>query len=241
MKILITNDDGVHAPQLIPLIRWCRKLGDVTAVVPKTEQSAKSHSIEIRSAFEIRKIALEDDIHVWTVDSSPADCVRFAVSGLKQSFDLVISGVNRGYNLGKDIFYSGTVAAATEAVNKGIPALALSTSIKYYEHAIDHLDEIFHFIREANLYQLGSLYNVNIPVNPKGFRITTQGGLSFREEFQPIGNDMYFPAGTPLRADGSDPDADTTAVSLGYISITPMTTNRTDLEIFSKINSLNVR
>lgn len=239
MKILITNDDSVSAQQLVPLIKWCRRLGDVTVVVPKYEQSAKSHSIEIRSAFEIRQVALEEDITVWTVDSSPADCVRFAVSGLKQSYDLVISGINRGYNLGRDIFYSGTVAAASEAVNKGIPALAISTSIKYYEEAVNHLDVIFDFINSSNLFQLGSLYNINIPVNPKGFRITRQGGRSFCEEFSPIGNDMYFPTGNPLRSDGSDPSLDTDAVALGYISITPMTTDRTDLDVFSKTINLN--
>ena len=110
MKILITNDDGVNAPQLVPLIRKCQKLGDVTVIVPKQEQSAKSHSIEIRNAFEIRQTELEPGITVWTVDSTPADCVRFAVSGLKLTFDLVISGINLGYNLGEDSMYSGTLS-----------------------------------------------------------------------------------------------------------------------------------
>ena len=204
MNILITNDDGVGAAQLVPLIKWCRKLGDVTVVVPKYEQSAKSHSIEIRSAFEIKQTTLEEGITVWTVDSTPADCVRFAVSGLQKTFDLAISGINRGYNLGNDIFYSGTLAGASEAVNKGIPAVALSTSVKYYDRAVKHMDEIFVYMRQKKMFQLGSLYNINIPVEPKGFRITRKGGRAFREEFQPIGNDLYFPSGKPMKTDGTD-------------------------------------
>ena len=87
MRILITNDDGAGAAQLLPLIRWCRKLGEVTTIVPKTEQSAKSHSIEIHKAFEAKQVALADDVTIWTVDSTPADCVRFACAGLNLHFD----------------------------------------------------------------------------------------------------------------------------------------------------------
>ena len=240
MNILITNDDGVGALQLLPLIQWCRKMGEVTVVVPKYEQSAKSHSIEIRSAFEIRQLLLDEQTPVWTVDSTPADCVRFAVSGLKQQFDLVISGINRGYNLGHDVMYSGTLAGASEAVAKGIPAVALSTSIKYYEKASRHLDDIFDFLRHNRIFQMGSLFNINIPVDPIGFQITRQGGLSFREEFIPVGKDLYFPGGMPLHTDGSDITRDTDAVAQGYISITPMTTDRTDLKLLEELRLLKI-
>jgi 5'-nucleotidase len=113
MRILIANDDGMHASQLVPLIQWARKLGDVTVAVPKYEQSAKSHSIEIHKSFEAKEVELEPGVTVWAVDSSPADCVRFAVIGLGLQFDLVISGINRGLNIGSDIMYSGTVAAVS--------------------------------------------------------------------------------------------------------------------------------
>ena len=146
MRILITNDDGVGASQLLPLIKWCRKLGEVTAVVPKFEQSGKSHGIEIHKPFEARQVELEDGLSVWAVDSTPADCVRFAVLGLKMEFDLVISGINRGLNIGTDMMYSGTVGAACEAVNLGLKAIALSTPPKYYDHAVWHLDEVFDFV-----------------------------------------------------------------------------------------------
>ena len=235
MRILITNDDGVQAEQLIPLIKWCQTKGEVTVVVPKHEQSAKSHSIEIRSPFEIRQITLEPGINVWTVDSTPADCVRFAVSGLKQEFDLCISGINRGYNLGYDIMYSGTFAAACEAAHKGIKAIALSTSIKYYDQAVTHMEEIFRFLDEHHLLEEWTLYNINIPVEPKGFRITRQGGTSFCEEFIPVGNDIYAPGGCPLKADGLDDTLDTNAIKDGCISVTPMVCSWTEESAYRKL------
>ena len=81
MKILVTNDDSISASQLIPLVRWCQKLGEVTVIVPKYEQSGKSQSIELHKPFEVKKVQLTEDITAWTVDSSPADCVRYAVLG----------------------------------------------------------------------------------------------------------------------------------------------------------------
>ena len=182
MRILITNDDGAGAAQLVPLIRWCGKLGDVTAVVPKVEQSGKSHSIEIHKPFEAKQVELTPDVTVWAVDSTPADCVRFACSGLGLTFDLVISGVNRGLNLGHDIMYSGTFAAACEAVNNGMKAIALSTAIQAYEHSTEHLDSIFSFLEENRLLEQHDLYNINIPDRPKGIRITRMGGPYFLEK-----------------------------------------------------------
>ena len=239
MRILITNDDGVEAAQLSALIKWASKLGEVTTFVPKYEQSGKSHSFEIKTPFEVKQVQLEEGITVWTVDSTPADCVRMAVLGMGLSFDLVISGINRGYNLGKDTMYSGTLAAATEAVTKGMKAIALSASVKYYDQAIKHLDEILHYLEENRLWERHILYNVNIPVNPRGIRITRLGDASFSEEFIPMGNDLYFPGGKSLRADGCDITQDTNACALGYISITPMTTDRTELAVYRALEELN--
>lgn len=239
MKILITNDDSVSAPQLLPLIKTCQRYGEVTVVVPAREQSAKSHSIEIRSPFEIRQVELEPGIPVWTVDSTPADCVRFAVSGLKCNYDLCISGINRGCNLGYDTMYSGTLAGATEAAHKGMKALALSASMKYYDKAVCHLEDILRYVKENRLFDHGSLYNINIPVDPKGFRITKIGGISFSEEFVPLEDGMYAPGGHPLKADGSDITRDTDAAALGYISVTPMLVDRTDWDTFHALQTVN--
>lgn len=235
MKILITNDDGVNAAQLLPLIRWCQGKGQVTVVVPKFEQSGKSHSIELHKAFEIRQVELEPGITVWTVDSTPADCVRFAVSRLEKHYDLVISGINRGFNLGMDTLYSGTFSAASEAAIKGMKAIALSTSLKYYDRAVEHLDAVFAYLEHHRLLEQNDLYNINIPPEPKGIRITRQGGPYFADDFVPVGNDLYKAKGYPVWEDASDDTLDTDAAMHGYITVTPMTINRTDRDVYEKL------
>ena len=236
MRILITNDDGLHAGQLLPLIRWCRKLGEVTTFVPKFEQSGKSHSFQIQHPFEVKQVALAPDVTVWSVDSTPADCVRMAVLGMGMKFDLVISGINRGFNMGADIMYSGTVAAASEAVNLGMQAVALSTNPGNYDKAVFQLDRIFDYIREQKLLEKGSFYNVNIPADPKGIRITRQGGPYFSDDFQPMEDHLYRPCGKPIWADSHDDTLDTDATLHGYITISPLTINRTNMDLFRQLS-----
>ena len=239
MRILITNDDGKDAKQLVPFIRWCQKLGQVTVAVPKVEQSGKSHGIELRHAFEVKQVQLAEDITAWAVDSTPADCVRFAVMGLKMEFDLVISGINRGYNVGTDVMYSGTVAAVFEAANLGLPAIALSTSPDYYDRAAEHLDMVLEYFTAHKLLEKGSHYNVNIPPQPKAIRITRQGGPYYSDEFPHIGNDMYEPKGICVYENKNDLTLDTDSVMSGYISIMPLTTNRTDIALYEALQELN--
>ena len=235
MRILLTNDDGLRAEGLIPLIRWCRKLGEVIPVVPKVEQSGKSHSIEIHKPFEVKQVQLAPDITAWSVDSTPADCVRIAVLCMGMEFDLVVSGVNRGMNLGRDMMYSGTVAAASEAVNLGMNALALSTNPENYDHATDALDTVWAYIQENDLFRHNRLYNVNMPASPKGIRITRQGGPYYSDDFPYIGNDLYKPMGKPIWEDSGDDTLDTDAVMHGYISISPLTIDRTNWDVYRKL------
>ena len=240
MRILIVNDDGIGASQLAALIRWCRKLGEVTAAVPKYEQSGKSHSIELHRDFEARQVTLAPDITAWAVDSTPADCVRFAVLGLKQEFDLVISGINRGLNIGTDSMYSGTVGAACEAVNLGIPAIALSTQPKYYDRAVEHLDSIFQYIRERELLCLNNLYNINIPADPRGIRITRQGGPYYSDDFPCVGDGIYRPTGKSVWRDSGDDSLDTDATLRGrFITVTPLTVDKTNHRVYQLLSRQN--
>ena len=235
MRILVTNDDGINASQLLPLVRWCQKLGEVTTVVPKVEQSGKSHGIEIHKPFEAKQVELAPGITAWAVDSTPADCVRFAVLGLEMQFDLVISGVNRGLNIGSDAMYSGTVGATCEAVNLGIQAIALSTPPKYYDHATDHLDRIFDYVKERELLSLNDIYNINIPADPGEIRITRQGGPYYSDDFPYIGDDLYRPTGKPIWEDRQDDTLDTDATMHGYITITPLTIDKTNYEVYRRL------
>ena len=240
MRILITNDDSVTASQLLPLVRYCQTMGDVTVVVPKVEQSGKSHGIDIHDPFRVHHIALADDVTAIAVESTPADCVRFAILGLEMEFDLVISGVNRGYNIGSDILYSGTVSAACEGVLLGIPAIALSTSFENYEHATEHLSDVFDYIHANKLMEVHNAYNINIPPAPKGVRITHQGGPYYSDSFPPTDVEgMYIASGKCVHENGGDLTLDTDAVISGYISIMPLTINRTDWTVYHQLTGNN--
>ena len=235
MRILITNDDSVSAAQLVPLIRFFQKIGDVTVVVPKVEQSAKSHGINIHHPFEVVEKELEPGLTVWTVDSTPSDCVRYAVMGMKLQFDLVISGINRGYNVGKDIHYSGTVAGVSEAVCMGIPGISLSTSPAYYPYVMQHMDMVWNFIQDNKLLELHNFYNINIPENPIGFSFTHQGGPYYSDDYVSAGENMVKCNGKCIHVDKGDLNLDTDAVMHNTISVTPMTVDRTARDIYEKL------
>ncbi len=238
MRILVTNDDSVSASGLLPLVRFCQTLGEVMVVVPKFEQSGKSHGIELHKSFECKQVKLADDVTAWTVDSTPADCVRFAILGLKEKFDLVISGINRGFNIGSDQIYSGTVGAACEAIALGVPAIALSTCPEYYANAHEQLASVWAFVQEKRLLELHPLYNINIPPEGKGFLFTHQGGPYYSDEFPHVGNDMYRPTGVLVYENRKDLTLDTDCVMAGYVSIMPMTYDKTHWEIYNKLQSL---
>lgn len=239
MRILIVNDDSISAPVLPHLATWAKKLGDVTVVVPKVEQSGKSHAIELHKAFEVKKVDFIDGVEAYTVDSSPADCVRIAVLGLQKEFDLVISGINKGYNMGVDILYSGTAGAIFEASVLGIPAIALSTDPKTFEPALMQLDQVYDFFVEHKLLEKWNLYNVNFPLECKGIRITRQGGPLYSDDFPSIGNDMVLPTGKYVYQNQDDLTLDTDATLHGYISISPMTPCRVNMDIYHQLESLN--
>ena len=235
MRILVTNDDSISASGLLPLVRWCQEQGDVTVVVPKFEQSGKSHGIELHTHFEAKQVSIAPDVTVWTVDSTPADCVRFAILGLKLEFDLVISGINRGFNIGSDQIYSGTVGAASEAAALGVPAIALSTSPEYYDRAVEHLDQVFGYIQEHRLLDVHSLYNINIPSGARTIRITHQGGPYYSDDFPSVGNDLYRPMGKCVYENRNDLTLDTDSVMAGDISIMPMTIDKTNWEVYRRL------
>lgn len=238
MKILITNDDGVFAPALPKLIRWAKQYGEVVAVAPKVEQSGKSHAIDFMHPQEIKQVEIAPDLTAYSMDSTPADCVRFALDQLGRDFDLILSGINRGYNLGADIVYSGTVGAIFEGIRQGIPGIALSGFPTTHIDAIDHLDRIFGWIQTHDLLSQNPLYNVNIPPEAGDIRITRQGGIYFTDRFVPIGDDLYVQEGEPLIGDLSDLSIDIAAVHSGYISVTPLMACRTELTVFDRLKSL---
>lgn len=241
MRVLITNDDGIQGEGLLHLTKWAQKLGDVTVAAPKVEQSAKSHAIEIRKSFEVKRVEYLPGVTAYAVDSTPADCVRFAVMGLKQKYDLVLSGMNRGLNVGADIMYSGTVAAVFEAASLGMKAIAVSTEPKSIGTAWEYLDSVWAYILRNDLLDKHPIYNINIPKETCGqIRITRQGGPYFSDDFQPEENDMYRPVGKSVYVLGNEENLDTdTVLTHKQISVMPLTIQRVDFVAYEALRGLN--
>ena len=238
MRILITNDDGISAEGIRLLCEWAKTKGEVTVVAPKVEQSGKSHAIDFTRPIEIKKVDLMDGVMAYSMDSSPADCVRFAYFGLNERYDLILSGINRGFNLGKDIVYSGTAGAIFEGGRLGIPGIAYSTDPTTLDGAKAHLDRAYNFIMEHKLLDENLLYNVNLPNAHGEIRITKQGGIYFKDEFTYMGNDIWEQGGYIIGENEGDPELDTDSVRDGFVSITPLVSGRTNLTVFEKIKEI---
>ena len=235
MRILITNDDGVNTLGIRLLAQWAKKLGEVTVVAPKVEQSGKSHAIEFVKPVEVKRVPFIDGIEAYSMDSTPADCVRFGFVGLNRTYDLVLSGINKGINVGADLVYSGTVGAIFEAARFNVPAIAFSAFPDGQERASNYFDEVYDYIVKNNLLEQNILYNVNIPNEVKGLRMTYQGTAYFSDYFIKQEGDMYLQNGDPIPDEfPEDMDRDTVALNSGYISVTPLLTTRTNMEIFRK-------
>ena len=237
MRILVTNDDGIAGEGLKVLVDFASKLGEVTVCAPKVQQSAKSHAINIYTPFEVKKVEFEGAVEAYSVDSTPADCVRFGTIGLGRSYDLVLSGVNRGLNMGEDIAYSGTVGAIFEASYRDIKGIAFSADINTFKHAREWIDKVYAFIEEKDMLKHASLLNVNIPDEPKGILLTKQGGPFFTDSFSEIEEGVWKQTGYCIHANGHDLTIDSDATIDGYVTVTPLTTSHSDKEAYESIKN----
>ena len=229
--ILITNDDGVHAAGLRALVRGLAGLATVTVVAPSQERSAAAQSLTVRHPIFCEQIADRE----WSIEGTPADAMMVALHRLfPEPPDLVISGINRGPNLGENVFYSGTVGAATEAVINHVPAFAISLAHRgggfVYDHAAQFARQLAELILQKGLPR-GVLLNVNVPLEWSGeVRITRQSGKITRTVLQegadPRGRVYYWlteeAVDSPI-----DPRSDYAAVFAGQISLTPIQLERT--------------
>ena len=239
MRFLIVNDDGINAEGIKLLAQWAMQYGEVTVVAPKYEQSGKSHAIDFINPLEIKRVDFIEGVEAWSMESTPADCVRFGIFGLHRQYDLVLSGINRGVNMSGDIIYSGTMGAIFEAGNQNHKGIAFSTTPENLEGAAKYLDEAYNYIIKNNLFEYSNLYNVNIPEVVKGIKITKQGDAFYSDAFHQVNETTYTQYGEMI-ADTcpEDMDRDTNAFHSGLISVTPMTKERTDLPAFKQLKNL---
>ena len=229
MNILVSNDDGIYSPGIALLAEACRHVGTVTVIAPDREQSGASHALSLHHPLRPRR--RHDGS--FQVDGTPTDCVLLAVGALMpEQPDYVFSGVNLGPNMGEDVFYSGTVSAAMEAVTLGIPGVAISLAsrdeelLETYRH---RLDTLVRGITTVNAYPKHTLININLPGVPgpevKGVRVTKLGSRFFTESLtrmkDPWGREVFWIGGGEITWTG-DAESDHQAVADGYISVTPL-------------------
>ncbi|MBO4413970.1 MAG: 5'/3'-nucleotidase SurE [Clostridia bacterium] len=244
MKILVTNDDGILAPGVRFLAKWASEIGDVTVIAPKSQQSACSQGIILTRPFEVVESDAFGDIGIkaYSADSTPADCIRFAVSMLG-SYDIVFSGINNGYNLGYDISYSGTCAAAFEANYAGIKSIAFSTvGESGASAAAERLPAIWKFVCDRKLLESSDMLNVNIPPDAKEIRLTVQGKTFFRDKFIPCEDlENHYMASGYMKHVFNEKDyfTDANTALNGICSVTPLSVCRTDFDSLRNIRDLS--
>jgi len=241
-KILVTNDDGIHAEGIRALENALATIGDVYVVAPASEMSGASHSLTLARPLRIRQI---DERH-WTVDGTPTDCVTLALNMIlppEERPHICASGINHGANLGDDASYSGTVAGALEATILGVSGLAFSL-VSSREHDFAQSARVAREITQKALAEgipEGTLLNVNIPVGEaKGFRVTKQGFKSAQpvitEHTDPRGK-LYYWIGEVREGFRAEGGTDFEAIDDGFVSITPMRSDMTDHRSLAAIRS----
>jgi 5'-nucleotidase len=233
MRLLCSNDDGILARGLECLERAARPLGEVWVVAPDREQSATSHSLTLH--HPLRPIQLAE--RRWQVDGTPTDCVMLAIQALlPEPPDFVLSGINHGPNMGEDVLYSGTVAAAMEGLALGIPSIAVSfagrvlrADDQLLEDHVTTLTRLFEHLTSLPNFPAETLLNVNLPAVPaadvKGVKLTRLGQRVFSDSLQPMkdpwGREIFWIGGGSVAWSGSE-DSDFRAVKDGYVSVTPL-------------------
>src|SRR5687768_17554404 len=242
-RILVTNDDGVNSEGIKVLAEALAPFGDVTVVAPIQEASAIGHALTLRRPLRIETVAP----NVFAIDGTPTDCVNIAITHvIKQKPDLIVSGINKGWNLGDDVTYSGTVAAALEGALLGIPSIAVSTQKRRdngYEFgpSADAAAAVAQAVLQRGMPKF-TLLNINTPKGPnKGFRVTVQAKRNHitvvTERIDPRGQPYYW---IEEGQDDWEPHdrSDYQAVRDGYISITPLQPDMTALDAMNYVEEL---
>ena len=237
MRILITNDDGINSSLLKILVNSLKKYAsEILVVAPLVEMSATSHKLTLREGLDVVKCPdIIENVPSYSVKGTPADCVKIGLFLLDFKPDVVISGINNGYNVGNDILYSGTVSASMEAALCGYKGIAISFE-KDDTKAQIHLESVLDYLFESDIYKEAEVLNVNIPNNSKGIKITHQGIFPFETKYEKTKDDnLYYAIARCIGLEVENTlESDVYNVYHGYTSISPLTTNRCDNKIFEK-------
>jgi len=235
MQILLTNDDGIFAPGLAAIYKELVKIGDVTVAAPADSRSGASHSVTFSSPLVCNKVDINGQFTGYSIQGSPADCVKLAVMQLhKEPFDLLVSGINNGANAGINVYYSGTVAAAMEGAFLKVPAVAMSLS---WEENMDFHTAACYFakiLKKLMPVRKNGVVNINIPLlskgRPKGIQVVPQSSKGFDESYiqqkNEQGQTVFQLTGREHLAEQAP--VDTRSLEDGYITITVLTQDMTN-------------
>ncbi len=243
--ILISNDDGIDAPGIEALARELKKIGKIIVVAPDKQQSAVGHAITMNYPLRVKEFRKNGTFFGYAVEGTPADAVKLAVKALlKRKPDLLVSGINHGGNTAISIIYSGTVSAATEGTILGIPSIAVSLTTygpPDFSYAAKFARKLARQVLKHTLPE-GTLLNVNVPpVNEKqirGVRVTRQGKSIWDDRFdvrRDPGNQEYFWLTGSLAQVDKELDADQSAVTNRYVSVTPIQYDLTDYDMLEQM------
>ncbi len=251
MLILLTNDDGIHAPGLAAMERELRQLGEVQVVAPAHEQSGVGHSITFLTPLVCREVYAGERRRGWAVEGSPADCVKIGIFEFcSQRPDLIVSGINGGLNAGINVLYSGTVAAAIEGAFFGITSVAVS--LEFDEHArFDQAARIGRHIIERLLkvdHPAAQLYNLNIPTAAVRGRPEVRTvpmsveryGEHFIKRQDPRGRDYFWATGEPPPRHVPH-ETDLSALEKGFVTLTPLHYDMTHLDALQQMNQADLQ
>ena len=245
MKIMVTNDDGIWADGINVLAKTLLEHGyEITVVAPDRPKSASSHAITLDMILPLREVKMPCGCKGYAVvNGSPSDCVLIGIGDIVKDADIIISGINHGANVGHDILYSGTVAAAIEGILHGIPSIAVSVDSWEGEYADSAANVVIDLLKSGIHSILSSRFvlNVNVPSIPKdnivGYKLTRMGGPAFEDwvvkRVDPRGRVYYWLDGRPIYED--EEDTDIWAIKHGYVSLTPISLDMTGYEYMDVI------
>jgi 5'-nucleotidase len=250
MKILLTNDDGIHAPGLWALYRALTEQNEVRVVAPDRERSAVGHGITLHQPIRSQKVRVNGGQPGIAVSGTPADCVKLGLAELlERSPELVVSGINPGANVGVNVSYSGTVAAAKEAAMAGIPAMAVSITAPGERYMDAVAKAVATLCSQMVDWQIpaGTFLNVNFPDLPlekvRGVRWSRQGANGRVQHFEKRRdprNRTYYWQGCDAQGHYEHPDIDGAALSARYISITPIKCDMTDYDALRELSRKDI-
>ena len=258
MNILVSNDDGINAEGIRTLIKALSEVPDIKIYVfaPDGERSATGHGITMSVPIMVKDEYIKGTEKAYSLSGTPADCVKFGIRHLRRQCDIVIdavfAGINHGGNIGSDVFYSGTLAAAAEGALCNVPAVAVSIDTQrptpeMFDNCKTIIKDVaYRIIPEM---KIGSLLNINFPAIPpakiKGIKVTRLGPREYNEKFDLLENPKerkyYWYCGDVVVYDDLPDEVDVMAHQQGYVTVTPLKMDLTDFELRKKVSEWNLK